>query len=204
MYYTTPVLPKVYLIHRSGERWEYEDKITAARALCNVYSFALGWEFYKEIGDKFRVHKSDIDKSIYDVSFLEDEICFNYILRDSEDHIIKVSELRAMLLAELRATRRWGRRLPYDYDHDRDYRKRPVSGTGRGSWGRYYRHPKTTQEKRNVACDAVDENIEYYKVKIRQRRNATNLPQLWDDRRRCNQNNWKSQRKTQWRQNNKY
>lgn len=202
MYYIEPVLPRVYLIHRSGDRYMYEDKITAARALCNVYSPTLGWEFYKEIGDNFRVHKSDVDKSIYDVSFLEDinDKVFDYILRDSENNVIKVSELRAMMLAEHRANRRWHRRLPLDYDHDRDFRKRPVSGTGGGSWSRYYRHPKTTQEKRNVSYDAVDEDVDYHNVKIRTRRNSTNLPQLRDDRKRYNQKSWKNQRQTQWKQ----
>lgn len=63
----------------------------------------------------------------------------------------------------------------------------------------YYRHPKTTQEKRK-SYDCPDE------VKIRAKRNAKNLTDAWDDNfvekslYKC----WKYKRKTQYRDKKKY
>jgi hypothetical protein len=57
-------------------------------------------------------------------------------------------------------------------------------------WLRYMR---TTQEKRRFVADAVEG------VKLRARRNATNLVDAWDDLWRRPQKSWKSYRKTRWR-----
>lgn len=70
------------------------------------------------------------------------------------------------------------------------FREGPVPGTGKRTWhrGSYYRHPKTTNEKRQAA---IVENKEF----IKPRRNVHNLVDVWDEIPRHREKSWKSQSK---------
>ena len=59
--------------------------------------------------------------------------------------------------------------------------------------GTYYRHMKTTQERRWSLAEKDDG------VRWRARRNFHNLPNAWDDWARHNEKNWKRFRKHQWK-----
>lgn len=60
---------------------------------------------------------------------------------------------------------------------------------------RYYRRPKTRNEKR-----ATFASEDYY-VEVRAKRNNTNLPDSWDDINRSTwgHRSWKRHRKTRWK-----
>ena len=62
--------------------------------------------------------------------------------------------------------------------------------------GSCHRRIRTTQERR--WAHAWDD--EEFAPKVRGRRNASNLPNSWDDYWRYNLKNWKDHRKTQWKQ----
>lgn len=76
-----------------------------------------------------------------------------------------------------------------------EYRNGPVPFIGRhhshrGSW---YRHMKTTQERRWSLAEKEDG------VRGRAKRNIHNIPNSWDDWARHNEKNWKRFRKNQWK-----
>lgn len=70
----------------------------------------------------------------------------------------------------------------------------------RGGW-HYYRQVKTAQEYKENCSLVHNEDISFYKVKIRAKRNNNNLPNAWDDlnHQDYNYKNWKNYRKTQWK-----
>jgi hypothetical protein len=70
----------------------------------------------------------------------------------------------------------------------------PVPRTGR--WGRsvYFRQPRTLAALREAAsCDDTE-------APVRATRRVHMLPTAWDDRDRNPERNWKSQRRTQWKE----
>jgi len=93
------------------------------------------------------------------------------------------------------------------YDHERHVkfcRRNPHSYWCGHRWSgykrrgvSYYRAIRTTQERR--WANAWDD--EEFAPRIRNRRNAKNLPNAWDDiRRYTRNNNWKRYRKQQWKE----
>lgn len=94
---------------------------------------------------------------------------------------------------------RWYSRY-HDYDPDRDFRKAPVTGTGR-SWryGRYLRHMKTRQERReNLGLEADLRDLEDFPVRVKIRGRRKTLPTLWDDIPHARRGDgWKGYRRTQ-------
>jgi hypothetical protein len=87
------------------------------------------------------------------------------------------------------------------YDPDKHFRNGPVHGISHRKWGNWYRGPKTYQEIReNNFADKYDEDIEYYKIKIRKIRNK--LPTWWDEKVRSDHKDrsWKNNRKNQWKE----
>lgn len=67
---------------------------------------------------------------------------------------------------------------------------------------RYFRNPRTTQE-RKAYFDVVQQEEEYgFKIKYRRSRNNVNLPSAWDDIHRSDvkQRTWKQSRKTRWKE----
>lgn len=74
------------------------------------------------------------------------------------------------------------------------YRYNSWSKRSNGHW---YRHPKTTQERR--WANAWDD--EEFAPRIRTKRNARHLPNSWDDLPRGSKGkNWKNYRKHQWKE----
>lgn len=81
------------------------------------------------------------------------------------------------------------------------YRRDPIPGTGvsRWSFSKYYRHPKTTSERRAAVGLCGDEDARYYGVKVRPGRSCRNLPNTYDDVPRSRRGrNWKQNRKKRW------
>lgn len=81
------------------------------------------------------------------------------------------------------------------------FREGPVKYTGKRCYRGYYRRPKTTSERRVAALSEVDEDIQDYGIKLRQKRHHNNLPDTWDDNLRscCHDRNWKRYRRHQWK-----
>lgn len=88
---------------------------------------------------------------------------------------------------------------PWRYPRYR-FRQGPVPHTrcfrGGGHW---FRDFSTRPEA--LAADATehDEDASMLGVRVRPRRNATNLPNSWDDKAPTRLRNWKAQRRNQWR-----
>ena len=68
---------------------------------------------------------------------------------------------------------------------------------------RCFRRPRTTQERRATGKKDIL-RIDAYGVRIRARRNSSNLPNTWDDvhRRDYRNRSWKRHRKTQYKEVN--
>jgi hypothetical protein len=97
------------------------------------------------------------------------------------------------------ATRGWyynpARDMVYEYRCD----PVPFIRCRRGSTygARYYKQPRTIQERRAYFHDEISE----YDVRVRITRSARNLPDPWDDRSRADFKikNWKRYRRTQYK-----
>ena len=82
------------------------------------------------------------------------------------------------------------------------YRYDPIPGTGKHKGGyRWWRHPKTTQEKRAYYKLEVEETDTGYPIHYRARRSPPNLPQAWWDILHSDWHDhcWKNFRKTQYK-----
>jgi hypothetical protein len=67
----------------------------------------------------------------------------------------------------------------------------------------YYRHPKTTQERKQYVAVQTDQEIkELAQIKMRQCRSDHNLPNAWDDLWARPSRCWKEHRKTRFREKN--
>jgi hypothetical protein len=93
--------------------------------------------------------------------------------------------------------------IRYNPDHavgGKHYRKMPVKNIRcmRGGFG-WFRYPRTFQELREIDSFYHDEELKLLKVKHRAGRNRT--PTAYDDQMRSdwNHNNWKRQRRHQWK-----
>lgn len=89
-------------------------------------------------------------------------------------------------------------RIRYD---PASFRNGPVPGTGRRGGGSWFRHMRTTQERRAAKALAHDEDCVEAGVKARARRNFANLVSAWDDvMRGGDSRSWKRNRRTQWKE----
>jgi hypothetical protein len=82
------------------------------------------------------------------------------------------------------------------YRHRRD----PVPGVHRSKHGRFFRHPKTTNERRaTVATRTFKDFLEAHGAvfKLRRKRTSNALPSLYDDIYIRHQRSWKKHRLTQ-------
>lgn len=72
----------------------------------------------------------------------------------------------------------------------------PIAGTGKRTWGNYYRYPRTQRDRR--LSQPVFEDDE---PRIRGARRPCRIPSAWEDipRRNWKDRNWKNYRRTQWR-----
>ncbi|MBW3243723.1 hypothetical protein KUV57_13705 [Epibacterium sp. DP7N7-1] len=104
-------------------------------------------------------------------------------------------------IAALGPLPRWYSRY-HDYDSKRDFRKTPVTGTGRRRrYGRYLRHMKTRQERReNLGLEADLREMEDISVRVKIRGRRKTLPTLWDDIPHSRRGDgWKGYRRTQYK-----
>ena len=123
-------------------------------------------------------------------------IRYRYLLLDENGLIIpmwKIEELYRQYPVPFRPYRR---QAPYRYRYD------PVPGI-RGRWrcGSWYKRPGTLQEMREAVALEHDEDAREYHIKPR--RSRPNIPNSYWDMQRGdvrNRRNWKSVRKTQWKE----
>lgn len=100
-------------------------------------------------------------------------------------------------------------RLPYHlcalerrgYDHERDFRKAPVPGVHRRSWGHSYRRIRTQGERRDIfGLEADLKDLEEFPVRVKIRARRKCVPTLWDDIMPARHGDgWKNYRKTQFK-----
>lgn len=177
-------VPKIYLVHISGERWAFKNIVEAAFELKRL-RFFNSWE--SVIGDDFKKRWTWSDVSYYQSQ---------YIVTTEFGDSITVNELREIT----RIPRKWWNR--WNYNPDKDFRNGPLRGSSfRRCSGGSYRRPKTTQERRIAYAHDYDDDLKFYGVKVRAKRNFRNLPDVYDDLVRSNesQKNWKRYRKIQYK-----
>jgi hypothetical protein len=108
--------------------------------------------------------------------------CYDLILRDDYSEIVTIGQL----YGEYRRTHP-KKRITYHWF--RGFKR---------TFGRYYRHPHSTNERRQ-AYNNYDSYEDYgIIVQPRGQRNINNLPNAWDDTVRIVQRSWKNTRKHQW------
>jgi len=177
---------KITLHHIDGFIWSYKD-------LKDAYE-KLGKSFiYRKIGFQFNYYVPEWKPSVYRVVAGYKHIHADFILRDDAG-----KELTSDDFLEF---------SNYQYDYKKRYIVRgtgPVPGIKKRKHSKFYRKPRTIQERRK---NSISEIFEYedlvINIKIRARRNAKNLPNSWDDIYRANykNNSWKKYRKQQWKDN---
>jgi hypothetical protein len=118
-----------------------------------------------------------------------------FVVRDKFGSVFSSNEiLNDFIDRNYKKRKGWWFLRKYDYV----YRQTPVPHTGRRRWyfRSYYKHPKTTQEKR--------QGYEY-KEFIRGKRHPANLPDVWEDHPRGDvrsRKSWKNKKiKRQWMKN---
>ncbi|HCW06988.1 MAG TPA: hypothetical protein DGG95_06450 [Cytophagales bacterium] len=177
-YAVVPIESPVILRSRSGEVYTY----SSYRKFLSL----INYNICNRIGVVFRVDKYDFEerKYIYTADFVAMQ----------KGIVLDPTKIREDLKEFNYATGRqkhkaWWYRSNKIYT----YRGGPVPYIGKRSGGGYYRHMKTTQERRWSFAAKVDG------VPWRARRNARNLPNPWDDICRTVTKSWKKHRKTQWK-----
>jgi hypothetical protein len=90
-------------------------------------------------------------------------------------------------------------RIGRDYDPATDFRRRPVTGTGKRGWRGSLRHMRTRQEIAANTFLASDEDALEHGVVARGSRRRNTLPTAWDDYWRDPERGWKKHRRHQWR-----
>lgn len=186
MYQVPKYTPKIRLLSREGDVWEYPNINQAADALYRIFRYGIR----EQIGDQWRKERNRdfrLDTPYY--------FYYAYILQDEFGEPVTVDEL----LAARSKTRNFYDRI-YSKRNDFEFRNGSVPYIHRRKLFCGCRHMKTTQEIREVETLDLDEDAQYYSVKIRAKRNKANLPEAWDDHWRSYINkNWKHYRKTQWK-----
>lgn len=198
MYIVPKTIPKIYLIHRTGERWVYKNIVEAATELYRLgyysrYSYDRynRWRSTSLISEHFHTERV----WNYDINGY-DRISHDYIVRDEFGDIITVDDLH-----NNRVRRKPHRRYRFADYKEKDFRNAPVPYTNGSGGGRGYKNIRTTQEICETAALKYEEDVLGYDIKIRPNRQAHNLPNgWWDDRRRSDWDikNWKKYRKNQW------
>jgi hypothetical protein len=122
--------------------------------------------------------------------------------------IERLSDSNGLKPGQLIATRnqwRWLRYEPFTGSQKRleqiqlyRYRQGPVPGIHRRKKRRWFRHPRTTSERRaNSATRTTKETVEYHGVVLKLRRKRRKLPSAYDDLFVDRQRSWKKHRRTQ-------
>jgi len=184
-------IPKVYLIDISGERWKFKNLKQAANELHNLGYFNY-WSSL--IGDSFKKYWSWSNFSYHQ---------YEYIVRTEIGDIVTAEDLREAIRKPCKRSYQGSYR--WNYNPEKDFRNGPLRSVhDYGNW-RGHRHPKTTQERRIARAHERDEDLRYYGIKVRAKRNFRNLPNAWDDISHSDwgQKNWKNYRRTQYKKDNK-
>lgn len=172
--YNTTVRNPIYLVHR-------EDGIV--RTFKSFDSLVYHWASIAclDIGPTFKITWKHDDwlQEVYRLRGNAWPACYHdYILRTSIGDNIDPADVRAAHRKAHPYRSRWNRH----------------SGSKRGSY-RWHRRIRTTQERRWTHAWEDEE----FAPKVRNRRNAHNLANAWDDRVRSNDRNWKRHRANQWK-----
>jgi hypothetical protein len=123
-----------------------------------------------------------------------------------DEHGLLIPAWRLLDVARaLSLEKRWRNRVPrWRRQKNRHvFRRGPVSGTGRGRacYSNWLRAPATFQERSEAEFAVVDDDLLEHDVRVRARRNGTNLPTSYDDiTRNDHRRSWKSTRRTQWKE----
>lgn len=191
--HTTPIFSqKIYLIENTSCRWEYNDLTHAANEL---YRLRLYGPFHHDDGH-IGIHHVEKHKrfdwmvGIYEPS----NSYYQFIVRSELGDVITVKDLQK---ARTLPKWRWISRKETVERHG-EFRRSPVPFTGKRSWGGV-RRISTTPERRTAVAHS-DKEMKEHGVKVRAKRNKSNLPNTWDDYWRHNMRSWKKHRKHQWKQ----
>ncbi len=187
MHVIAPHEPSVTLFSDNGGVWHYASKAQALREL------GIRW-IREHVAADFRV----FSHFEYGPSFFRGEVyscskkaayrTSTFVLRDDAGNKLTAADLQPLLPPR----RGWYLRYLDNYP---GYGPVPRSGRRRG--GRYFRRPKSTNERRQA--QVMEPDIE---PAPRPGRNASNLANAWDDypRRSSREDrNWKRFRKTRWK-----
>lgn len=112
---------------------------------------------------------------------------FKYVAYNERGKILDVSHLLGIAR---KYNKGYNRRINWNW------RRAGTVHNKRRHRGTYFRHMRTTQERR--WAHAWDD--EEFAPSVRGKRRAKNLPSLWDDRKRFNTKSWKKVRKNQWKE----
>ena len=185
--------PEVYLIHRDGRRWVFDDIEEAAEELYRLRYITSWYNRKSQIGEHFSsVRERDWDSETNEYTYYY----YDYIVRDDTGVIITDEDLivyRDRIQQRIRDNA--------DKRTVSEFRRGPVPHTSsKRAYYSGYRHINTIQEIRENEFLKYDEDALEYNIKPRPERN--NLPTAWDDISRddWNAKNWKKHRKHQWRE----
>lgn len=184
MYQTTKKNP-IRLVHRDDgviHIWKGFDALVADWPIICRYDISDGPSHKKH----WKTHDEWLREYIRNGSVVVDH--HKYLIVDSFGDAIKPDDIRAAYRDLHPYIPKWG-----GYPNSRS------PGRKRGSY-RWFRHPRTTQERRwTHAWD--DEEFAPKNGFARRARSARNLPEAWDDyvRQDGDNHNWKRHRRTQWK-----
>lgn len=177
---TQPYQNRIHVFHvTDGKIWTFQNEMEACRYTNNIQSVGNVGEHFNVFYEKSHIWDCDQEKYVYQNNYYR----YDVIMRDDYGEIVTIGYLVAL----------WNQRFR------KPYRYTPyIPGTKRSRYG-WYRHLKTTNERRQAVdnWDAYDE----YGIVVRPRgsRGYHGLPNSWDDYHRTDTRSWKKHRKTQWR-----
>ena len=184
MYDVPKFIPKIYLIHISGQYWQFKNLEQAAQTLYDLGYFTF-WNYY--IGDNF--------KRVWNYDNLTYTEQYKYIVRTELGDIVTCQDLWDIIRVKVKLKRQ------KKYNYKNKFRDGPISRIRKRRKYKVHRKPRTIQERRE-SQGCLDEP---YKIKIRNKRNHRNLPNSYDDIKRSDyeNKNWKEYRKTQYKNKHK-
>lgn len=176
MYKVPEFIPKVYLIHRDGRRWKFNNITEAANELWTAGYLGR----YREaplFDSHFRQARPLARLYEYIDDTVGSEIYYDYIVRDEVGEVLTPNDLK-----EARTKSReynWLYRRDAQADTaDKFFRCAPIPYTGKKGWRSGYRHVRTRSEIRENEFLKYDEDAIEYDIKPRKRR-VQDLPTLW-------------------------
>lgn len=167
MFYVTPYETAVTLFHVNGAVWTYRNKAEALKSL------GFNW-ICKNVGAHFCEfsHANGIwdPTRMFCVAREPVYIGHDYVMRDDLGDPLTAKHFDELRVRRARYWARWHALM------DNWNGEGPVPGIRRRRGGHYFRHPKTTRERR-----WAEPMPEYDEPAPRAKRSAANLPNSWDD-----------------------